>query len=260
MSNFDLEGKRCVVVGGTRGIGRSLAELLVSSGADVALCGRDQGRTQTACQQLRSVGSGVVHGEALDVAASGSVEGFVERSVSVLGGLDGVVACAGGARGRGLGEASGEEWAATWELNAGYSSRLLAAAVPHLKAAGGGSAVLVSSISGWKPSPQAQYGAAKAAQIAMAASLARELGPFGIRVNAVSPGSTLVPGKRWDRMRQQSPKEFTVFTGEFPGGRLVEPDEVARVIAFLLSDLSSGISGANVPVDRAQNAPSAEGY
>lgn len=76
---------------------------------------------------------------------------------------------------------------------------------------------MVASISGWKPGPQAQYGSAKAAQIQMVSSLARELADDGIRVNAVSPGSMLIPGKRWDRMRRQEPSAFDRFSAEFPG-------------------------------------------
>jgi NAD(P)-dependent dehydrogenase (short-subunit alcohol dehydrogenase family) len=121
--------------------------------------------------------------------------------------------------------------------------------------------VVISSISGWKPGPPVQYGVAKSAQIQLAASLARELGTDGIRVNAVSPGSMLIPGRRWDRMRREDPEAYAGFVAtELPSGAPVAPQEVARVVAFLLSDWSSGISGAHLPVDRAQNAPSPDGY
>jgi 3-oxoacyl-[acyl-carrier protein] reductase len=201
-----------------------------------------------------------LHTRVVDVARPGAVEDFVSGAADVLGGLDGVVACVGGARGRGLDEATVEDWAMTWQLNVGHGMRVTQSAVPHLRAAGGGSVVLISSISGWKPAPQAQYGTAKAALIHLAASLARELGAYGIRVNAVSPGSMLIPGKRWDRMRREQPEEFARFAGEVPGRRLVTPEEVAQVVAFLLSDLAAGISGAHIPVDRAQNAPTPDGY
>jgi len=124
--------------------------------------------------------------------------------------------------------------------------------------------VVISSISGWKAGPNAQYGSAKSAQIHLAASPARELGPEGIRVNAVSPGSMLIPGRRWDRMRTEDPEAFAAFAqAELSGGGPVAPHEVARAVAFPLSDWSSGIygiSGADLPIDRAQNAPSPDGY
>jgi 3-oxoacyl-[acyl-carrier protein] reductase len=94
----------------------------------------------------------------------------------------------------------------------------------------------------------------------MVSSLARELGADGIRVNAVSPGSMLIRGKRWDRMREEDPAAFDRFRDEFPGRELVEPREVADVIAFLLSAESRGVTGANIPVDRGQNAPTPDGY
>ncbi|MGY0056578.1 SDR family NAD(P)-dependent oxidoreductase [Streptomyces sp. LZ34] len=258
-----VDGKRIVVTGGTRGLGEQIVRLLLADGASVATCARSAPDLTALAKSLPDQGREALFTRALDVMEPGPLEEFVKGAAERFGGLDGVVACAGGARGGGLEEADAHDWAATWELNVGHTARLVRAAVPHLRGArgsGGGSVVVIASISGWKPGPQAQYGAAKAAQIHLAASLARELGPDNIRVNAVSPGSMLIPGKRWDRMRDEEPEAFAGFAAEFPSGELVAPQEVARVVAFLLSDASSGVSGAHVPVDRAQNAPSPEGY
>lgn len=251
-------GQRVVVTGGSRGLGSEVVRLLWAEGARVAACAR----TPRPLEALRGeLGAGdELFTRALDVAEPSRLEEFVAAAAAAFGGLDGAVACAGGARGRGITEATAEDWSATWALNAAHFARLTAAVTPHLKASGGGSVVVVSSISGWKPGPQAQYGASKAAQIHMASSLAQELGPFGIRVNAVSPGSMLIPGKRWDRMRQDDPAAYERFTAEFPQRQLVQPAEVADVIAFLLSDQSRGVTGANIPVDRGQNAPTPQGY
>lgn len=285
---FRLDGKRVLVTGGTRGLGEQIVRLLAAAGARVATCARtaedlraleaslnteprteprterDPERSERAQEPGRAEGRverpGALYTEALDLTAPDRLEAFVQAAAERFGGLDGVVACAGGARGRGLEEAHARDWSATWELNVGHAARLVKAAVPQLRRSGGGSVVVVASISGWKPGPQAQYGAAKAAQIHLAASLARELGPDGIRVNAVSPGSMLIPGKRWDRMRTEEPERYARFTAEVPSGELVTPLEVARVVAFLLSDASSGVSGAHLPVDRAQNAPTPNGY
>ncbi|WP_308013338.1 SDR family NAD(P)-dependent oxidoreductase [Streptomyces beigongshangae] len=258
---FGLSGRRVLVTGGTRGLGEQIVRLLAAEGARVATCARTAEDLDVLRKSLASPGSGQLFTRALDVTAPERLEGFVAAAARRFGGLDGVVASAGGSRGRGLERTDAADWAATWELNVGHTARLVRAAVPPLRTAGGGSVVVVSSISGWKPGPDAQYGSAKAAQIHLAASLARELGPDGIRVNAVSPGSMLVPGRRWDRMRTREPEAFAAFVRtELPGGGPVAPQEVARVVAFLLSDASSGISGANLPVDRAQNAPSPDGY
>ncbi|MFC8194777.1 SDR family NAD(P)-dependent oxidoreductase [Streptomyces sp. NPDC057298] len=256
-----MSGRRVLVTGGTRGLGEQIVRLLAAEGARVATCARTVGDLDALRGSLAAADSGRLFTQALDVTEPERLEEFVAASASRFGGLDGIVASAGGSRGRNLEQADAEDWAATWELNVGHTARLVRAAVPYLRSAGGGSVVVISSISGWKPGPNAQYGSAKSAQIHLAASLARELGPDGIRVNAVSPGSMLIPGRRWDRMRAEEPEAFAAFReAKLPGGEPVAPHEVARVVAFLLSDWSSGISGANLPVDRAQNAPSPEGY
>jgi 3-oxoacyl-[acyl-carrier protein] reductase len=253
-------GKRFGVTGGSRGLGGHVVRLLLAKGAQVAACGRNSERLEALQASVPSAWRSRLFTLTADVAESGAVEGFVEAAAAEFGGLDGAVASAGGARGRGIGEATHDDWSLTWELNAGHAARLIGACVPWLRAAGGGSLVVVSSISGSRPGPQAQYGAAKAAQIHMVSSLARELGCDGIRVNAVSPGSMLIPGKRWDRMRQTDVPAYDRFRAEFPGGELVDPREVADVIAFLLSPESRGVTGANIPVDRGQNAPTPDGY
>ncbi|MFC9843646.1 SDR family NAD(P)-dependent oxidoreductase [Streptomyces sp. NPDC060223] len=252
-----VRGKRVLVTGGTRGLGEQIVRLLAAEGAQVATCAR----TPFGLAALAGSLDAPLFTQPLDVTEPERLEAFVAAAAKRFGGLDGVVACAGGSHGGSFEQAQAADWAATWEVNVGHTARLVRAAVPHLRAVGGGSVVVISSISGWKPGPPVQYGVAKSAQIHLATSLARELGPDGIRVNAVSPGSMLIPGRRWDRMRREDPEAFAGFlAAEFPGGEPVAPQEVARVVAFLLSDWSSGISGAHLPVDRAQNAPSPDGY
>lgn len=252
-----VRGKRVLVTGGTRGLGEQIVRLLTAEGARVATCARNAVDLDVLARSLDSP----LYTRALDITEPEHLESFVAAVAKRFGGLDGVVACAGGSRGGRFETTDTADWSATWEANVGHAARLIRAAVPPLRAAGGGSVVVVSSISGWKPGPPVQYGVAKSAQIQLAASLARELGPDGIRVNAVSPGSMLIPGRRWDRMRREDPEAYAGFVAaELPTGRPVAPQEVARVVTFLLSDWSSGISGAHLPVDRAQNAPSPDGY
>lgn len=273
-----MRGKRVVVTGGSRGLGEGIVRLLLAEGALVATCARNRAGLLALDASLPEEERARLLTEELDVTEPGRLEDFVTTAAKrfadagatdagnpaesrVTGALDGVVACVGGSRGGGFEQADTADWSATWDLNVGHTARLVRAALPHLRAAGGGSVVLISSISGWKPGPPAQYGAAKSAQIHLAASLARELGPDRIRVNAVSPGSMLIPGRRWDRMRREDPRTYDAFVAaELPTGAPVTPHEVARTVVFLLSDWASGVSGAHLPVDRAQNAPSPDGY
>lgn len=256
-----IRGKRVVVTGGGRGLGEQIVRLLVTEGARVATCARTAGDLAALAASLEPEARERLYTETLDVTEPDRLDAFVAAAEKRFGGLDGVVACAGGARGGRLDRSDPVDWSATWAVNVGHTAGLIRAAVPHLRAQGGGSVVVIASISGWKPGPHAPYGTAKSAQIHLAATLARELGPDGIRVNAVSPGSMLIPGRRWDRMRNEQPEAFAGFVAaELPSGRPVAPQEVARVVAFLLSDWSTGISGAHLPVDRAQNAPTPDGY
>ena len=151
-----------------------------------------------------------------------------------------------------------EDWVRTFDLNIFHAVRALRAAVPHMRSRGGGSAVVVSSISGWKAGPRTQYGAAKAAEIFLSSGLAWELGKDRIRVNTVSPGSTLFPGGGWERTKANDPERFAAFERrEFPWGRLGRVEEIADVVTFVLSPRANWINGANIPVDGAQGRPSA---
>jgi len=255
--DLGLGGKVGLVSGGSRGIGRAIALRLAAEGAHVGICGRSPDTLEATLDELRQAGV-QAHGVVADVTAAGQVERFVDESAAALGGVDVVVANVGGSSGRTLLGSEPADWLRTFDLNLFHAVRLIRAAVPHLQARGGGSAVTIASISGWKPGPPAQYGAAKAGEIFLAGSLAWELAPSRIRVNTVSPGSILFSGGGWDRVRRQQAERFAEFERrEFPWGRLGTPQEVADVVVFVLSERASWINGANVAVDGAQGRPSA---
>jgi NAD(P)-dependent dehydrogenase (short-subunit alcohol dehydrogenase family) len=261
--DLGLAGKAALVTGGSRGIGRAIAGRLVAEGAHVALCGRTAETLERAVAELRGQvaapqGAQQVLGVVADVTAPGEVERFVAESAAALGAVDLLVANVGGSAGGHLRESTPEDWARTFDLNLFHAVRAIRAAVPEMERRGGGSVVTIASISGWKPAPRAQYGAAKAGEIFLAGALAWELGPLRIRVNTVSPGSILFPGGGWERFRAEQPDRFAEFESrEFPWGRLGTAEEVADVVVFLLSDRARWINGANVAVDGAQGRPSA---
>ncbi|GAA2511162.1 SDR family NAD(P)-dependent oxidoreductase [Streptomyces thermolineatus] len=248
--SFGFRGRSFLVTGGSRGIGHAVARLLAAEGAGVAICGRDPDRLARVAAELEGDFSARVVTGSVDVLAADELEDFTERAGRALGGLDGLVANVGGKRGGSLLDSTREDWQDTWELNAGHAVRAVRAGLPHLRP--GSSVVFVSSISGWKPRFPAQYGAAKASEIYLAGALCQELAPRRIRVNTVSPGSVLLPGKSWDRLRLRDPQSYAEYAGRNPSGRLLNAEEVAHVIAFLLSPASGAVNGAHVPVDGGQ--------
>ncbi len=258
--DLQLSGRVALITGGSRGIGRATALTLAKEGCSVGICARDQEGLDKTLQELRSI-SPDVWGTTADVTDRQDIERFVSQGAETLGGLDAVVCNVGGTRGTASLEASDEEWQQTLDLNLFHSVRTIRAAVPYLKDRGRGAIVIVSSISGWKPGPQAQYGSAKAAEIFLAGSLAWELAQDNIRVNTVCPGSVYFPGGGWARFEQRSPDAFAQFLErDLPQKRLGTDQEVADVIAFLLSERSQWINGAMIPVDGGQGRPTARWY
>ncbi|AUG80240.1 3-oxoacyl-ACP reductase [Kitasatospora sp. MMS16-BH015] len=246
--DLGLTGKKAFITGGSAGIGLAIARALTAEGAQVGVCGRDE-------ERLAACGFPGVHADVTDPEQLGAA---VDRAAELLGGLDLVVANAGGAFGGSLLESTPEDWARTYAVNVLHAAHAIRVAVPHFERAGGGAAVVISSITGWKAGPKSSYASAKAAEIHLAATLGQELAPRGIRVNALSPGSVHFPGGGWAEFERLFPERFEAFVREdSPRGRLVELREVADTACFLLSERASGINGANICVDAAQDHPSA---
>lgn len=254
-----LSGKRAFVTGGSAGIGFAVARHLRAEDALVTICGRDRTRLDSAVAALGGAGSawGIV-ADVTDAQALGvAVGGAVER----MGRLDLLVTNAGGSVGGDLLDSTPAQWATTYALNVLHAAHAIRVAVPHFRRAGGGAVVIVASITGWKPGPRSSYATAKAAEIHLGAVLAQELGRYRVRVNTVSPGSTYFADGGWDRFRERQPEQFAAFAhDEFPAGRLLDPDEIADVICYLLSDRASAINGAHIAADGGQGRPNARTF
>jgi 3-oxoacyl-[acyl-carrier protein] reductase len=248
--NLELEGRRCVVVGGSRGIGRAIALGLAAEGADVAICARNVASLRDAEAELRQKG-GRVYAATCDVGDAAELAAFLDAARQALGGLDVLVHNASAlAVGPSL-----AEWDASLRVDLMAAVRACDQVVPWMIEAGGGSILFVSSISGLEcdPAPDYGYTAAKAALIAHAKKLGVMLAPQRIRVNAIAPGSTLFPGGVWATIEEQQPEMYQGVRASIPWGRLATPEEVADVAVFLVSPRARWVVGECVSVDGGQH-------
>ena len=245
MSNARFAGKRVLLTGCVANIGLATAELFAREGASLFLVDIDPRVAETA-ERARSLGAPVVGSTVADVGDPQSVEQAVTAAVAELGGLDVILNNAGIQRSGVVEEFSFDDWNATMRINAGSCFLFAKYGVPHLKAAGGGAIVNTASIAGTHGGPPSLsgYSASKGAIVAFTKVLAKEVGPVGIRANAIAPGwvDTAFNDPVIEFMGGQAAVEADVATN-VPLRRQGSPDEIASAIAFLASDDSSYMTG-----------------
>jgi 3-oxoacyl-[acyl-carrier protein] reductase len=253
--DLQLQGKVVIVTGSSRGLGLASAQALAAEGASVTICARGAARLEEAKEIVtRAAGRpDAVLAVQADLASEEGIESLVTQTVSTFGGIDILVNNVGLGRGAGLLETSDDVWQEAFDQTLYPAIRASRAAVPHMKARGGGVILLITSIWGREGGGRMTYNAVKAAEISLGKSLARELAPHNIRVNSVAPGSILFPGGSWHTRQQADPEGIADFVKrELPFGRFGAAHEVGDVVCFLASPRASWVSGACVPVDGCQ--------
>lgn len=247
MTTFDFQGRKVLVAGGSRGIGRSVALAFAEAGANVAICARGAPALEAARAEIAARGV-TAHATVCDLADGPAVRAWVEAAAGALGGIDVLVNNASG-----FGSTDDEVgWAASINVDLMAAVRASQAALPWLERAGG-SIVHVSSIAGIAPSVRTPpYGAVKAALIQYTRTQAAAFAARRIRVNCVAPGSIEFPGGLWDERRRNQPALYEGTLKSIPFGRMGLPEEIARAILFLASDAASWVTGQTLVVDGGQ--------
>lgn len=248
--DLKLKGRTAVVTGGSRGIGRAIAETFADEGANVAVCARHADQVAEAVSALERRGVRA-WGQAVDIADKAALQAFVRGAADTLGGLDILVSNAS-ALVQGVSE---DDWRAMFEIDLLGAVRSFEAAKPLLErsaAANGDAAfILISSISAAEATGASSYGAMKAALIHYAKGVAREGASKGLRCNVVSPGTVLFDGGVWGQVRDSMPDFFAQMIKRNPTGRMATPEEIAAATVFLASPRSAFTTGINMVVDGA---------
>jgi 3-oxoacyl-[acyl-carrier protein] reductase len=244
---FDFAGRRAVVCGGSRGIGRSIALGLAEAGAAVSICARGAETLEQTRAEIAKHGH-TAHAGVCDLGDGAAIRRYIPDAARALAGIDILVNNASG-----FANSDDEAgWAASVAIDMMAIVHATQAALPFLKEAKG-NVVNTSSISALRPAArQPPYGAIKAAVIHYTATQAALYAKDGIRVNGVAPGSIEFPGGVWDKRKTDNPQLYNAVFRSIPFGRLGHPEEVANVVMFLASPLASWITGQTIVVDGGQ--------
>lgn len=253
--DLGLKGKVAIVSGASRGIGLAIAHGLAREGCRLLVCARGQEGLDAAVSALQSHGTDVV-GMALDVTDPESGGKLAEKALSSFGGIDILVANAGGNRRGKFEDTTDQDWDDILELNLKAHLRTARAAIPAMKESGEGSIIFISSIFGREAGGPGLsiYNTTKSALISAAKIMAIELGGDGIRVNSIAPGSIRFEGGSWDKRCKDDPEGMKKFISDnIPMGRFGSAEEVADVVTFLSSKRASWVSGSCITVDGVQS-------
>ena len=243
--DLGLSGKKAIITGSTRGIGRAIANLLADEGVDLGICSRNRAEVDSTVAELSAKGVKVV-GSVVDVADKATYQDWIADVGKQLGGIDIFVpnVSAGG------GNMSEEGWEANFNVDLLGTTRGVEASMPFLEKSSAAAIVVISSTAGVEtfmgPQP---YNAIKGALVIHAKQLSQALAPNGIRVNCVSPGPIYIEGGAWEFIKNNMAELYDSTLAQIPQGRMGTAEEIANAVAFLASPASSLITGVNLVAD-----------
>lgn len=243
--DLGLKGKRAIVTGATRGIGRRIVDLLADEGVHIGLCARDAGEVDEAVAALKAKGVNTVGG-VVNIRKGDEYKNWLKQAADELGGCDIFVpnVSAGG------GDEGEESWHKCFEVDMLGAVRGVEVLMPYLKKSGDGAIVIISSTNALEEFAGAwAYDAMKAALVNYTKKLSLVAAKDRVRVNCVCPGPVYFKGGAWEMIEGAMPDFFNAAMAKMPRGAMTTPEEVANVVAFLASPRANAVVGANVVVD-----------
>ncbi|WML45761.1 SDR family NAD(P)-dependent oxidoreductase [Neobacillus sp. PS3-40] len=248
--DLQLQEKNILITGGSKGIGKAIAKVLISEGANVSIASRSIEALEKAKVDL----GGNVSIFQVDITKEDEREKLIQSFIEQKGTIDVLINNAGGSNGGKTTETAMDLFYEAMELNYFSAVHLSKLAVEHMKKSRAGSIINISSIFGRESGGKVTYNNAKSALISFTKSFADEMISYGIRVNSIAPGSILHETGNWKKRLDENPEEMREFIhNEIPAGRFGTPEEIANVVAFLASGKSNWIVGASINVDGGQS-------
>ncbi len=243
--DLGLKGKKAIVTGSTKGIGRRIVDLLADEGVDVGVCSRDEDEVAETVAALKAKGVNAVGG-AVNVRDGDAYKVWLTETAEALGGVDIFVPNVSG----GGGMDSEKNWWKCFEIDILGTVRGVETLMPQLEQSEAAAVVIISSTNAVEffAGPMA-YNAMKAALLNYSKQLALFVAKKGIRVNAVSPGPVYFEGGAWEMIEGTMPEFYKATLKQIPAGRMATPEEIARVVAFAASPAGSVLQGANIVAD-----------